>query len=204
MARKETLCQRADNEDEEAPGLTEAEFYKKLKDPKTLYQEIVELIQQVRDLRVFSENYREQLVEAKQVLQCSKTAGDPPLFDDTSKDRVIFDNWLIQLQNKLQGNADAYPTEDLQIIYAAECVSSDTLTLISPCLSTANCHAYEIIDELYEHLYELYGDLNKEHNTRQAFKDLAMKKGQSFQEFYAAFLHYITDSNISPETLRMS
>ncbi|KAH0552968.1 hypothetical protein GP486_006835 [Trichoglossum hirsutum] len=124
MTRKETLCQRADNEDEEAPGLTEAEFYEKLKDPKTLYQEI--------------------------------------------------------LQNKLQGNADAYPTEDLRIIYTAGRVSRDALALISPRLSAVNHHAYETIDELYEYLYELYGDPNKERNVRQSFKDLAMKKGQSF------------------------
>ncbi|KAH0547964.1 hypothetical protein GP486_008295, partial [Trichoglossum hirsutum] len=45
MARKETLCQKADNEDEEDPELTEAEFYEKLKDPKTFYQEIAELTQ---------------------------------------------------------------------------------------------------------------------------------------------------------------
>ncbi|KAH0551419.1 hypothetical protein GP486_007367 [Trichoglossum hirsutum] len=144
IARKETLYQRADNEDEKASGLTEAEFYKKLKDPKTLYQEIL---------------------------------PDPLLFDSTSKDGVTFDNWLIQLQNKLRGNADAYSTEDLRIIYAAGRVSGDTLALISPRLSAANCHAYETVDELYEHLYELYGNPNKECNAHQSFKDLAMKKG---------------------------
>ncbi|KAH0556712.1 hypothetical protein GP486_005498, partial [Trichoglossum hirsutum] len=69
-------------------------------------------------------------------------------------------------------------------------MSSNALTLISPRLSTANCHAYETVDKLYEHLYELYGDPNKEHNACQAFKDLAIKKGQFFQEFYAAFLYY--------------
>ncbi|KAH0553042.1 hypothetical protein GP486_006764 [Trichoglossum hirsutum] len=166
MARKETLCQRADNEDEEALELTEAEFYEKLKDPKTLYQEIVELIQQARDLRAFSKNYRKQLVEAKQALQRSETAGGMPVLSE-----------LIQLKNKLQNNADAYPTKDLQIIYAAGYVSGDALALILPCLSATNCHAYETIDELYEYLYELYGDPNKERNTHQAFRDLAIKKG---------------------------
>ncbi|KAH0563434.1 hypothetical protein GP486_001995 [Trichoglossum hirsutum] len=213
MARKETFCQRADNEDEEAPGLTEIEFYEKFKDPKTLYQEIVELIQQARDLRAFSENYREQLVEAKQALRRSETAGSMPalsearrstklpdqlLFDGTSKDGVTFDNWLIQLKNKLQGNTDAYLTKDLQIIYVVSHVNGDALALISPRLSAANCHVYETVDKLYEHFYKLYGDSNKEQNARQAFKDFTMKKGQSFQEFYVTFLHYIADGNISP------
>ena len=43
-AKRETLCQKADDEDEEAPGLMEAEFYERLQDPKALYQELAELI----------------------------------------------------------------------------------------------------------------------------------------------------------------
>jgi hypothetical protein len=51
--------------------------------------------------------------------------------------------------------------------------------------------------ELYDHLHKLYSDSNKEYNARQAFKNLVMKKGQTFQEFYTLFLYYIADSNIS-------
>ncbi|KAH0558481.1 hypothetical protein GP486_004862, partial [Trichoglossum hirsutum] len=98
---------RADNKDEEASGLIKTEFYKKLKDPKTLYHEIAKLIQQAKNLRAFSENYCKQLVEVKQALQCSKTGGstpvlskgrrsmkllDPLLFDSSTKDGVTYDN----------------------------------------------------------------------------------------------------------------
>ncbi|KAH0552942.1 hypothetical protein GP486_006860 [Trichoglossum hirsutum] len=107
MARKETLCQKADDKDEEALGLTEAEFYKKLKDLKTLYHEITELIQQAKNFRVFSKNYYKQLVETKQALQRSEIAGGTPtpskgqrstkllnlpLFNGSTKDRVIYNN----------------------------------------------------------------------------------------------------------------
>ncbi|KAH0548221.1 hypothetical protein GP486_008067 [Trichoglossum hirsutum] len=82
----------------------------KFKDSKTLYHEITKLIQQAKNLRTFSENYREQLVETKQALQCSKTAGsmpvssegrrstklpDPLLFNGSIKDGVTYDNWLV-------------------------------------------------------------------------------------------------------------
>ena len=87
------------------------------------------------------------------------------LFDGSIKDRVTYDNWLIQVKNKLYSNADAYLTEDLKIIYVAGWVSSDTLTLISPHLWASNRHAYETVNELYEHLEELYGDPNKEQNA---------------------------------------
>ena len=39
-----------------------------IKDPETLYEEIVELITKTRDLRAHSENYREQLREARQAV----------------------------------------------------------------------------------------------------------------------------------------
>ncbi|KAH0548129.1 hypothetical protein GP486_008142, partial [Trichoglossum hirsutum] len=105
-------------------------------------------------------------------------------------------------ENKLRGNADAYLTEDLKIIYVAGRVSGDALALILPRLRATNQHAYETINELYEHLEELYGDLNKEHNACQAFKDLTMKKEQTFQEFYSTFLRCVADGNISPRDLK--
>jgi hypothetical protein len=58
------------------------------------------------------------------------------------------------------------------------------------------------VKELYEHLDELYGDPNKEKNARHTFKELTMKKGQTFQEFYAIFLRCIADGNISPRDLK--
>jgi hypothetical protein len=64
-------------------------------------------------------------------------------------------------------------------------------------LEVSNLHTYDTVIELYEHLYELYDDLNKERNAQQAFKDLTMKKKQTFQEFYALFLRYMADGNIS-------
>ncbi|KAH0534001.1 hypothetical protein FGG08_007394 [Glutinoglossum americanum] len=62
LIRRETLCQRAEDEDRPVP--TQAEFQELLKDPDTLYKDIIELIRKARDFRVFSENFREQLAEA--------------------------------------------------------------------------------------------------------------------------------------------
>jgi hypothetical protein len=81
-------------------------------------------------------------------------------------------------------------------------VSGDALALISPRLDAANHHAYRTVEELYEHLDELYGDPNKERNARHTFKELAMKKGQTFQEFYTTFLRCIADGNIDLHDLK--
>jgi len=224
--RRETLCDHADNED--GPEPTKAEFHDMLKDPDALYEDIIELIRKTREIREYRDNYREQLHEARQAIRRNEAVldrviaredtpsgspqpenarrttklPDPPLFDGSRKDGTTYDNWLIQVKNKLRGNADAYPTEDLRIIYAAGRVSGDALTLISPRLDAANHHAYATVRELYEHLDELYGDPNKEKNARRVFKELTMKKGQTFQEFYAIFLRCIADGNISTRDLK--
>ena len=90
---------------------------------------------------------------------------DPSLFNESSKDRPTFDNWLVQVKNKLQGNVDSYSTEDLKIIYTTSQVSSNALTLIFLQLEALNSHVYDTMIELYKYLYKLYSDLNKECNV---------------------------------------
>jgi hypothetical protein len=223
--RRDTLFQRA--EKEEGPALSKAEFQELLRNPEALYEEIVELILKTRDILAHSENYRDQLRETKQALRkneaiieklIAQPAGmtgspapegrrsvklpDPPIFEGTTKDGITFDNWLVQIKNKLRGNSDAYQTEDLKIIYVSGRVGGHALALISPRLNQDGRHAYETVGELYTHLEELYGDPNKERNARQAFKELSMKKGQTFQEFYALFLRHVADGNINPQDLK--
>ena len=141
--RRKTLCNHA--EDEDGPEPTKAKFQDMLKDPDALYEDIIELLRKIREIREYRDNYREQLHEARQAIRRNEVVldrvitregtpsgslqpenarrttklPDPPLFDGSCKDGTTYDNWLIQVKNKLRGNADAYPTEDLRIIYAA-------------------------------------------------------------------------------------
>ncbi|KAH0551113.1 hypothetical protein GP486_007541, partial [Trichoglossum hirsutum] len=137
-SQREILCWKAEQEDGPVP--IRAEFQEMLKDLDALYEDIIELIKKSRDFRAHRDNYREQLIGVKQTMQRSGTIGsmlvppegrrstklpDPPLFDGSTKDGVTYDNWLIQVENKLCGNADTYLTEDLKIIYMAGQVSSN-------------------------------------------------------------------------------
>ena len=54
----------------------------------------------------------------------------------------MFDNWLIQIKNKLRGNANYYPSKDLKIIYIIRRLTSTTLTLITPRLDKDNDYTY--------------------------------------------------------------
>jgi Zinc knuckle len=145
---------------------------------------------------------------AQQVRQRSETPSastkvvrlpDPPMFSGQQDKTPAFDDWIVQIKNKLRGNADWYPTEELKVIYVASRLEGNALSLVTPRLDTDNHHAYQNIKDLLEHLKELYADPNKVRNARYTFKDLYMKKGQTFQEFYGYFLRLVADGNITSD-----
>jgi hypothetical protein len=125
---------------------------------------------------------------------------DPPLF--SGEDRTLFDDWLVQIKNKLRGNEDFYPTEVLKIIYVSSRLSSGALALVTPRLDEDSEYAYHKVTELYTHLKELYSDPNKANNARREFHNLRMKATQAFQEFYAKFIRLVTESGMSQQDLK--
>ena len=126
---------------------------------------------------------------------------DPHFFSGENKD-IDYDNWLIQVKNKLRGNATSYPTEELKIIYITSRLSGNALALVSPRLDINGYLPYTTIGQLYDHLNKLFGDPNKRKNAKQSFNKLIMKKDQTFQDFYALFLRYAADGNIKSNNLK--
>jgi len=125
---------------------------------------------------------------------------DPPLF--SGADPSLFDDWAIQVKNKLRGNAESYPDELLKILYVSSRLTGDALKLTNPRLDEENPMVYRTVTEFLFHLKELYSDPNKIHNARRAFQSLMMKAGQSFQEFYATFLRLVAESRTSQDQLK--
>jgi hypothetical protein len=222
--RRDTLIQRAEEED--LPDLTWEEFQELIKDPKSLYKETLEVMHQLRNSNGRYENkcaqYRESKAKvtqleatveglmARQLRQRSETPQegrriirlpDPPMFSGQLAE-TSFDDWLVQIKNKIRGNADQYPSEELKIIYVASRLEGNALSLVTPRLDEDNIHAYQTIKDIYEHLKELYADPNKARNARAEFKKLFIKKEQTFQEFYAQFLRLVSNGNIAPQDLK--
>jgi len=119
---------------------------------------------------------------------------DPILF--SGEDRTMFDDWLIQIKNKLRGNRDFYPTEELKIMYVSGRLTGNALALVTPRLDEDCQYAYTVVTELYTHLKELYSDPNKASNARRELHSLRMSPSQLFQEFYAVFLRLATESGL--------
>jgi hypothetical protein len=126
---------------------------------------------------------------------------DPPMFSGQLAE-TSFDDWLVQIKNKIRGNADQYPSEELKIIYIASRLEGNALLLVTPRLDEDNVHIYQTLRDIYEYLKELYADPNKARNARAEFKKLFMKKEQTFQEFYAQFLRLVSNGNIAIQDLK--
>jgi hypothetical protein len=125
---------------------------------------------------------------------------DPPLF--SGADPTLFDDWIIQIKNKLRGNAESYPNELMKILYVSSRLTGHALSLTNPRLDEENPITYKTIIEFISHLKELYSNPNKIHNARRAFQSLGMKAGQAFQEFYAVFLRLVAESRTSQDQLK--
>jgi hypothetical protein len=226
--RRETLYQQADEESED-PTWEEIQAQWK-EDPKQLYKEIVEVVQNLRDLAIEHQQVRARLKEARREIDQNKATitglasrqreaseapsnsssstrtvklPDPPKFSGKATNGISFENWLVQVKNKLRGNYDHFQTEDLKVIYVAGLLEGDALALTTSRLDPDNGQYYTDVKELYTHLTELYGDPNRVKNARMEFKSWYMKaKGQTFQEFYAVFLRLVADGNLPKQDLK--
>ena len=128
---------------------------------------------------------------------------DPTFFTGVvDKGANSFDDWLVLIKNKIQANAELYPTEYMKIVYVAGRLQGNPLSLITARLDQDNTYAYQTVTELYDHLRELYSDPNKARNARQAYKVLYMRAGQTFQEFYSQFLKLLADGNVTTMDLK--
>ena len=225
VVRRETLYQQADDEGTD-PTWEEIEAAWHA-DPKGLFKEIVEVVQNLRDLAIQHQITRKRLqaqmkenstkdatIEAlvsrqrdatpSDVISAHRTSKlpDPPKFSGKLANGTTFENWLVQVKNKLRGNSDHYQSEDLKVIYVAGLLEGNALALVTSRLDPDNLLYYSTVTELYAHLLELYGDPNRTRNARQEFKQLIMCKDQPFQEFYANFLRLVADGDLPAQDLK--
>lgn len=223
--RRETLYQQADDEGQDPTWEEIKNAWEN--DPKGLFQEIVDVVQNLRDLGIQHQHLRKRVrkqqddiqikdatIEGLMLRQRDTTPSesgnvkrttklpDPPKFSGKLTNGTTFENWLVQVKNKLRGNSDHYPTEDLKVIYVTSLLEGNALALVTSRLDPDNSQYYQTVTDLYSHLLELYGDPNRTRNARQEFKQLVMRKDQPFQEFYAHFLRLVADGNVPAQDLK--
>lgn len=126
---------------------------------------------------------------------------DPPRFSGGDEDDLDFEGWLTQVRGKLGGNADSFPTEALKISYVVGRLTGDAARHIAPRMRPSSSEAYTTIDELVEHLEELYIDPDREDKARAQYDRLYMNNTTPFHDFYTKFLHLANEANITKKDL---
>ncbi len=91
------------------------------------------------------------------------------------------------MNNKLQANVDHFDNENIFIVYVISRLEGDAAEhIFARCRHDAS-HSYISIDELFEHLKEIYDELNRNRKCRREYNTLR-QTDKSFNVFYFNFM----------------
>ncbi len=102
------------------------------------------------------------------------------------EDESTWDSWRIKIDDKLQTNVDHFDNENICIIYVIFRLEDNAAEHIFAQHWHDALHSYISIDELFEHLKEIYDELNK--NWKCCCEYNALRQtDKSFNVFYFNF-----------------
>ncbi len=77
------------------------------------------------------------------------------------EDESTWDSWRVKINDKLQTNVDHFNNENICIIYVISRLEDDAAEHIFAWCWHDALHSYILIDKLFEHLKEIYNELNR-------------------------------------------
>ena len=83
-----------------------------------------------------------------------------------NEDESTWDSWRIKINNKLQTNVNHFNNENICIVYVISKLEDDTAEYIFAQYQHDALHSYISINELFEHLKEIYNELNRNWKCR--------------------------------------
>ncbi len=105
----------------------------------------------------------------------------------TDEDESTWDSWRVKIDDKLQTNVDHFDNENICIVYVISRLEDDAAEhIFAQCQHDAS-HSYISIDELFEHLKEIYDELNRNRKCRHEYNVLR-QTDKSFNVFYFNFM----------------
>ena len=104
------------------------------------------------------------------VRKLTKALPDPPLFTD-GKDPSI-NQWLSKMRGKFEINWDHYPSERSKLIYAENRVGGKALQHLEPRLRLNSVTPFTTIDDLFNHLEDIFGDPHRKEHAMEKFREL--------------------------------
>jgi hypothetical protein len=93
-----------------------------------------------------------------------------------------FDNWLINIRNKLEANHDHFPTKRVRIVYVISRINGDASSFIMPRIRPSTINAYTTTKEILYTLERVYSNPNRYTTAKEAFRTLYQRE-RPFNDF---------------------
>jgi len=103
------------------------------------------------------------------------------------KDESIWNSWRIKINDKLQTNVNYFINETICIVYVIFRLEGDAAEHIFAWRWHDALHSYILINELFEHLKEIYDELNRNWKYRCEY-NILRQADKSFNVFYFNFM----------------
>jgi len=103
------------------------------------------------------------------------------------EDELTWNSWRVKIDDKLQTNVNHFDNENICIVYVISRLEDDAAEHIFARHWHDASHSYISIDELFEHLKEIYDELNKNRKCRREYNALR-QADKSFNVFYFNFM----------------
>ncbi len=156
---------------------------------------IRELKVELREKNLGNPNIPLPTTEGGVTVPTSKKLPDPPIFTD-GKDPTI-DDWLSAMRNKLEGNADWFPTDVQQKAYVRTRIGGDAMKHLTARFFKDSIKPYTTADEIFDDLYQIFGDPNRRTNALKAYRRLKqVGPFRDFNTFWAEFQRLASDSEL--------
>jgi len=116
------------------------------------------------------------------------------------EDESTWDSWRIKMNDKLQTNVDHFDNENTCIVYVISRLEGDAAEHIFAWRRHDASHSYILIYELFEHLKEIYDELNRNRKCRRKYNALR-QTDKFFNVFYFNFIKLFSYLDYDDRTL---
>ncbi len=103
------------------------------------------------------------------------------------EDESTWDSWRVKMNDKLQTNVNHFDNENICIVYVISRLENDAAEHIFTWRWHDALHSYISINELFEHLKEIYNELNRNRKCHREYNALR-QADKSFNVFYFDFM----------------
>ncbi len=116
------------------------------------------------------------------------------------EDESTWDSWRVKMNNKLQTNVNHFDNENICIVYVISRLEDDAAEHIFAQHHHDASHSYISIYELFEHLKEIYDELNRNQKCHHEYNALR-QTDKFFNVFYFDFMKLFSYLDYDNRTL---